>query len=111
MCGRDVQRELLDQPRESRSLSLRKLQHQPGQGGGVDDWVLERTFQAPTHQPRVKRVVAVLDQNRAMSEAQEGPAGVSKLRCADEHRTVDVVAPVGVWVNGRLAVDKRVEER
>jgi len=52
----------------------------------------------------------VLDQHGAMSEAEEGPARVSKLGCADEHRTVDVVAPVGVWVDGRLAVDKRVKK-
>jgi hypothetical protein len=111
MCRRDVQGEVLNQSRKSRSLSFRKLQHQAGQGRGVDDRVLERTFQPATDQPRVERVVAVLDQHRAMGEAQEGPARVPKLRCADEHRTVDVVAPVGVWVDRRLAVDKRVEER
>jgi hypothetical protein len=73
--------------------------------------VLERALEAPADQPRVERVVAVLHEHRTMSEAQESPARISKLRCADEHRTVDVVAPVGVGVDRRLAIDKRVEER
>jgi len=110
VCGGDVQRELLDQPRESRSLSLGELQNKPGQGRSVDDRVLERALQAPADQPRVERVVTVLDEHRSMGKAQESPARISKLRCADEHRTVDVVAPVGVGVDRRLAIDERVEE-
>jgi hypothetical protein len=72
--------------------------------------VLERALESAADQPCVERVVAVLDEHRSVSEAQESPARISKLRCADEHRTVDVVAPVGVGVDGRLAIDKRVEE-
>jgi hypothetical protein len=49
--------------------------------------------------------MAVLDEHRAVREMQEGAARVSKLRSADEHRTVDVVAPVGIRVDRRLAVD------
>jgi hypothetical protein len=73
--------------------------------------VLERTFEASTHQPRVERVVAVLDQDSALGEAQEGSARVPKLGRADEHRSVDVVTAVGVRVDRSLAVHQRVEER
>jgi hypothetical protein len=73
--------------------------------------VLERTFEAPTDQPRVKRVVAVLDENGTLGKAQEGAAGVAELGCADEHRPVDVMAPVGVGVDRGLAVHERVKER
>jgi hypothetical protein len=72
--------------------------------------VLERTFQASTHEPRVERVVAVLDQHRPLGKAQEGTARVTKLRGADEHRPVDVMAPVRVRVDRSLAVHQRVEE-
>jgi hypothetical protein len=72
--------------------------------------VLERAFQAPADEPRVERVVAVLDQHGTVSEPQEGTARVAKLGRADEHRAVDVVAPVGIRIDRRLAVDERVEE-
>jgi hypothetical protein len=111
VCRRDVQGELLDQPRQSRSLSLWKLQHQAGQGRGVDDGMFERALQSTADEPGVEGVVAVLDQDRAVSEAQEGPTRVSKLRCPNEHGSIDVMAPVGVRVDRRLAVDKGVEER
>jgi len=52
----------------------------------------------------------VLDQDRTPREAQEGPAGVGKVRGADQHRAVDLVAPAGVGVDGRPAVDQGVEE-
>jgi len=55
--------------------------------------------------------VAVLDQHGASGEPQEGPAGIAKLRRADEHGTIDVMAPVRVRVDRRLAVHQRVEER
>jgi hypothetical protein len=73
--------------------------------------VLERAFQSTADEPGVECVVAVLDQHRAVREAQEGAARVSKLGCPDEHGTVDVVTPMGVRVDRRLAVDQRVEER
>ena len=69
MRGRDIEGKHLDQPRQARRLAFRKLEHHPGQGRGVDDRVLERAFEASTHEPRVERVVAVLDQDRRMSEA------------------------------------------
>jgi hypothetical protein len=110
MRGRDVEGELLNEPREPGSLAFGNLQDEPRQGRGVDDRMLQWAFQAPTDQPRVEGVVTVLDQHGALSEAQEGPACVAKFRCADEHRTVDVMAPVRVWIDRRMAVHERVEE-
>jgi hypothetical protein len=72
--------------------------------------VLERALESATDEPCVEGIVAVLDQHRAVSETQEGPARVAKLRCADEHRAVDVMAAVGVGVDRRLAIDQGVEE-
>jgi hypothetical protein len=73
--------------------------------------MFERALQSTADEPGVEGVMAVLDQDRAVSEAQEGPTRVSKLRRPYEHGAVDVVAPVGVRVDRRLAVDKGVEER
>ncbi|HKB34739.1 MAG TPA: hypothetical protein VKF16_12830 [Candidatus Dormibacteraeota bacterium] len=73
--------------------------------------MLQRALQAPADQPRIEGVVAVLDEHRAVREMQEGAARVSKLRGADEHRAVDVMTPVGIRVDRRLAVDKGVEKR
>ena len=110
MRGRDIEGKHLDQPRQARRLAFRKLEHHPGQGRGVDDRVLERTLEAPTDKPRIKRVVAVLHEHRTLGKAQESAAGVAELRRADEHRPVDVMAPVGVRVDRSLAVYERVEE-
>ena len=110
MRRRHVEAQHLDETRKAGRLAFRKLQHEPGQSRGVDDRVLERTFQASTHKPRVECVVAVLDQDRRLGKAQEGSARVSKLGRADEHGPVDVMTPVRVWVDGCLAVHQRVEE-
>jgi len=110
MRGRDIERKLLDQPGKAWGLALWKLQHEARQRRRVDDRVLERAFKASADQPRVERVVAVLDEHRAVGETQEGAAGIAKLRCADQHRAVDVVPPVRVRVDRRLAVHQRVEE-
>jgi hypothetical protein len=110
MRGRDVERELLDKPRQPRCLALRKVQHESRERGRVDDRVLERALQPSADEPRVERVVAVLHQHSAVCEAQEGAAGIAKLRSANQHRAVDVVAPVCVRVDRRLAVDQRVKE-
>jgi hypothetical protein len=109
--GRHVEAEHLDEASQARSLAFGELEHQPGQGGGVDDRMLERTFEASTHQPRVERVVAVFDQDGALGKAQEGSARVAKLGRADQHRPVDMVTAVGVRVDRSLAVHQRVEER
>ena len=111
MRGRDVEGQVCHEPRQSGRLAFGELQNEPRQGGGVDDRMLEWALQAATDEPGVERVVAVLNQDRALSKAKEGSARVAKLRCADEHGTVDVMAPVGIWVDGRLAVHQRVEER
>jgi hypothetical protein len=73
--------------------------------------VLEWALEAAANQPGVESVVAVLDQNGPSRETQEGAAGVAKLGSADQHRAVDVMAPVRVRVDRRLAVHERVEER
>ncbi|HXC77460.1 MAG TPA: hypothetical protein VNU19_10445 [Candidatus Acidoferrum sp.] len=70
----------------------------------------QRAFQAATHQPAVEGIVAVLDQDSALGEPKERPAGITKLRRADQHRPVDVVALLGVGVDRRAAVDERVEK-
>jgi hypothetical protein len=108
---RHVESEHLDEPGQARSLSLGELEHEPGQCGGVDDRVLERAFQASTDEPRVERVMAVLDKHCALRETQERAAGIAKLWRANEHRPVDVMAAMRVWVDRRLAIDERVEER
>jgi hypothetical protein len=111
MCRRDIQGQVRHKPRESWRLPLRKLQDQARQGRGVDDRMLEWALQAATDQPGVEGVVAVLDEDGALGEAQEGPSRVAELRGSDEHRAVDVMAPVRVWVDRRLAVHERVEKR
>ena len=110
MRGRHVELEHLDEPGQTGRLALGELEHEPRQRGGVDDRVLERAFQTSTHKPRVEGVVAVLDEDGAMSEAQEGAARIAKLGRADEHRSIDVMAPMRIWVDRCLAVHERVEE-
>jgi hypothetical protein len=110
MSGRDVEREQLDQFREAWGLAFRKVQDQASQSRRVDDRVLERALQASTDEPRVERVVAVLNEHRAVRETKKRAAGVAKLWCSDQHRAIDVVPPVRVRVDRRLAVHQRVEE-
>ena len=110
MRGSDVESKLLDKPGEARGLTLRKVQHEARQGRRVDDRMYERALQASTDEPGVERVVAVLDQHRAVRETQEGAAGIAKLWCADQHRAVDVVPPVRIWVDRSLAVHQGVEK-
>jgi hypothetical protein len=106
-----VEGQLLHQPSQPGGLALGKVEHKPGQGRGVDDRMLERAFEPPPHQPAVESVVAVLDENCALSKTQESPAGVPEFGRSDQHRTVDVMALPGVRVDGRPAVDQRVKER
>jgi hypothetical protein len=56
-----VEAQLLHQTSQPGSLALRKVEHKPGQGRRIDDRVLEWAFEAPTHQPAVESIVAVLD--------------------------------------------------
>jgi hypothetical protein len=72
--------------------------------------VLERALQPTADQPRVERVVAVLDQHRAVRETQERATSVLELGRSDEHRPIDVVALPGIRVDGSAAVDECVEE-
>jgi hypothetical protein len=107
---RHVEAELLHQPCQTGGLALLKLEHEPGEGRGVDDRVLERAFEPPAHQPGVECVVAVLDENCAMGESKKRPSCVAKFWRADQHRTVDVVPLLGIGVDRRPAIDERVEE-
>jgi hypothetical protein len=107
---RHVEAELLNQPCQPGGLAFRELEHEPCKGRGIDDRVLERTFEPPAHEPRVESVVAVLDQNRALREAKERASRVAKFGSAYQHRTVYVVSPLGIGVDRRAAVDERVEE-
>jgi hypothetical protein len=72
--------------------------------------MLEWTLKPATDQPGIERVVAVLNEHGALSEAQERPPRIPELRRADEHGAVDVMALARIGVDGRAAVDQRVEE-
>jgi hypothetical protein len=72
--------------------------------------MLEGALESSAHEPGVKSVVAVLDEDSSLGEPEEGPSRISELRRADQHRTVDVVSLLGIRVDWRAAVDKRVEE-
>jgi hypothetical protein len=70
----------------------------------------QRAFQAAAHQPGVEGVVAVLDEDCALRESKEGAPRVTKLGRSNQHRPVDVVALLGVRVDGCAAVDESVEK-
>jgi hypothetical protein len=72
--------------------------------------MLERALQPAADKPRVERVVAVLDQHRALGKPQEASPGVLELGRADQHRAVDVMPLAGVGIDGRATVDQGVEE-
>jgi hypothetical protein len=110
MCRRDVQAQLLHQPRQAGRLALGQLQHEPGESRGVDDRVRQWTFQSPADQPRVEGVVAVLHQDGPVREAKKGSARVAKFRRPDQHRPIDVMSLLGVGIDGRSAIDEGVEE-
>ena len=110
MRRRHVQAQLLDQARQTGCLALGQIEDEPRERGRVDDRVLERTLQAAPDEPCVESVMAVLDQDRAVREAEEASPRVLELRGADEHRTVDVMPLARVGVDRRPAVDQGVEE-
>jgi hypothetical protein len=103
--------ECVNQRGESRRLAGGEAEHEPGHRRGVDDRVLERAVQAAPHEPGVKGVVAVLDQDRALGKAQKAAADVAELGRADQHGAVDLVPAAGIRVDGSPAVDQRVEKR
>ncbi len=111
MGRHDVQAKLLDEPRQSWCLTFRQFEDEPRECGGVDDRMFERAFEATPDEPGVKGVVAVLDEHRTVGKPQERSTSVLELGRADEHRTVDVVPFACVRVDGRAAVDERVEKR
>jgi hypothetical protein len=109
--GGHVEPELFNQPSQPWRLPLRQVEDHPGESGRVDDRVLERGLEASPDEPGVEGIVAVLDQHSPLGKTQKGPPRVPELRGADEHGAVDVVAPARVRIDGRAAVDQRVEER
>ena len=62
----DVEPEVGDQALKARHLSLREVHHKPRERARIDDRMLERALEAATDEPRVERVVAVLDEHRAV---------------------------------------------
>jgi len=108
--GLDLYLERLEQAGEARRLAGGQLEHQPAEGRGVHDGVLERPRQAPAQDPGVEGVVAVLDQDRSPCEMEEGAPGVPELRCVDEHLALDQVPALCVGVDRRPGVDQGVEE-
>ena len=85
MRRRDVERKLLDQARKPGRLPPRQVEDQPRESRGVDDRMHERTLEPATDEPRVERVVTVLDEHRALREPEKAAPGVLELRRADEH--------------------------
>lgn len=111
MGRRHVEPELLHEAGQPWRLPFRQIEHEPRQRRGVNDRMLERALQSATDKPCVEGVVAVLDEHGAVRETQESAPCVLELRRADQHRAVDVVTLARVRVDGRAAVDQRVEER
>jgi len=110
MGGLDVDAKLLDELRQAWRLTLRQVEHESRERGGVDDRMLEGALQAAAHEPGVECVMAVLDQHRGLRKTQEGAPRILELGRADEHRPIDLVPSPGVRVDRRAAVDQRVEE-
>ena len=106
-----VELQLFDQSRETRGLTFGQVEHLARERSGVDDGVLERTLQAAADKPGVKRVVAVLDEHRTAREVEERSPRVLELGGANQHRAIDLVPLLRVRIDGRAAVDERVEER
>src|SRR5437879_13883191 len=72
--------------------------------------MLERALQPTADKPRVERVVAVLDQHRAVCETQERATSVLEFGRSDEHRRITVVGLPCRRADWSSAVDARVEE-
>jgi tryptophanyl-tRNA synthetase len=106
----DLDFQRLHQPGQARRLAGRQLEDQAAKRRGVDHRVLERTGEAPTEDPGVERVVAVLHQHGSPGEVEEGPPGVAELGCVDQHLTLDQVPPTGVGIDRRPGVDQGVEQ-
>lgn len=110
MCRRYIEGEFLHEPGQAGGLAFWQVEHEPGKSCGVDDRMLQRAFEPPSHQPGVEGVVAVLDENCTLGEAKECPASVAELRSSDQHRAIDVVPLFGVGVDWSPAVDEGVKE-
>jgi hypothetical protein len=104
----DLQR--LHQPRQPRRLAGRQLENQPAERSRVHDRVLERPGETAAEDPGVEGVVAVLDQDSAPGEMEEGAAGVAELGRVDQHLALDQVPAPGVGVDRSPGVNQGVEE-
>ncbi|HEX6548050.1 MAG TPA: hypothetical protein VF134_04840 [Candidatus Dormibacteraeota bacterium] len=111
MARADVDAQLLHDSGQARCLASGELEEQPGQRRGIDDRVLERIPETAPDQVGVERVMAVLDQNRALGEAEEGGAGIAEGGSPHQHGAVDLVPLLRVAVDRRAALDQRVVER
>ena len=106
----DLDLQDLDQAGQARSLAGRQLEDQAAERGRVEDRVLEWPGKAAAEDPGVEGVMAVLDQDGAAGEVEEGAAGVRELGGVDQHLALDQVPPLGIGVDRRPAVDQGVEE-
>jgi len=69
MGRRHIEAKLVDEARQPGGLAFRQVEHETGERGRVDDRVLERALQPAPDKPGVERVMAVLDQDRALRKA------------------------------------------
>jgi hypothetical protein len=95
---RDIELQLLDEHGQPWRLAFGQLEDEPGESSGVDDRMLERALQPAADKPRVERVVAVLDQHRALGKPQEASPGVLELGRDLEHQEGRVAC--GLHVEG-----------
>jgi hypothetical protein len=72
--------------------------------------VRQRAFEPAPDQPCVEGIVAVLDEDRALSKSKKSASRVAELGCSDQHGPVDVVALACVRVDRCAAVDEGIEE-
>jgi hypothetical protein len=72
--------------------------------------MLQRALESPADEPGVECIVAVLNQDCAVRETQEGPARITEFGCPDQHRPVDVVPLFGVRIDGRATIDQSVKK-
>jgi hypothetical protein len=73
--------------------------------------VLQRAFEAATDEPRVECVMAVLDKHGALCKPQESTPRILELRSTNQHRSIDVMSPLRIGIDGSPAIDQGVEER
>ncbi len=111
MRGRDIELQLLDEPRQAWGLAFGKLENKATQRRRVDDRVYKGTLESTTDQPRVECVMAVLDEHGTMREAQKRTTRVLEFGRTDQHRAIDVMSLSRVGIDRGAAIDQGIEER